>query len=91
MSRASAFVVSLATYRYCWVRSGVGDDALPHRLAGTVGHSQGLAAAMAVSLASDIDSFLAYSWEFARLLLHLGILIAESLHESAGASDSADG
>eukprot|EP01049_Picozoa_sp_SAG25_P001517 SAG25_NODE_68_length_17436_cov_79.923055_16_plen_80_part_00 len=77
-------MVQLATFRYCWLRSGaplavhgssptVGaeePEEPPMPAAAATGHSQGLAAAMVVALSTDGASFGVHASTFLRLLLH---------------------
>ena len=69
------FVIQLATFRYCWARGATAD--------GAVGHSQGLAAAMVVSLAADEEEYVAFASAFARVLLHFGLATAEVVRTSS--------
>ena len=59
------FAIQLACFRYAWVRSGC---TYP-RMAGTIGHSQGVAAALVVALASCEHSFTEHACVFGRVLL----------------------
>ena len=71
------FAIQLAAFRYAWGKEGA-YPALP-----TVGHSQGLAAAMVVALSSCDDSFSANASIFADVLLHIGLAIAERVPQAA--------
>jgi len=73
------FTIQLACFRYCWVKN-VGnfpDGVVPS--AGAVGHSQGMAAAMVVAAATDVDTFEHYAGKFGRLLMAFGVFAAQSL------------
>ena len=67
------FAIQLACFRYAWVRSGC---TYP-RMAGTIGHSQGVAAALVVALASCEHSFTEHACVFGRVLLRLGLTISQ--------------
>ena len=71
------FTIQLATFRYCWTKNGFGDDVVPS--SGTVGHSQGLAAAMVTALAKDYASFEQLAGDFGTLLLTFGLCAADRL------------
>ena len=66
-------VVQLATFRYAWVRAG----AYPANA--SVGHSQGLAAAMVVALSRCEHSFEQHAAELAVTLLWFGLAVAEAV------------
>ena len=66
-------VVQLACFRYAWVRSG----AYPAQA--SVGHSQGLAAALVVALSSCERSFEQHATELAATLLWFGLAVAEAI------------
>ena len=68
------FVVQLAVFKYCWLRSNS-----PHiQVWASAGHSCGMAAAMVVALSTDAPSFAAHSRRFALLLLHFSLSAATS-------------
>ena len=68
------FAIQLACFRFAWVGSG----SYPAKK-GACGHSQGLAAAMVVALSRCERSFEDYACRFARVLVHLGLAIAEQI------------
>jgi uncharacterized membrane protein YgcG len=74
------FVVQLAAYHY-----SAEYTELP---AGAVGHSQGQAAALAISLASVAASGSNVPFAFARVLLHLGVAIAEAVRLRHGDAEA---
>ena len=85
VSMPLTLVIQLATYLYCWERSGngladgcsSGNAAFVH---GATGHSQGLAAAMVVGLGCcTLDRFQAEAIRFAKVLLHFGTHAAAAI------------
>ena len=70
------FLIQLATFRFCNRRlDDKGEDLVPPQA--SLGHSQGMAAAIVVGLFTDIPSFDLYAISFAALLLHFGVEVAK--------------